>query len=555
MENVKKIVPQDSDDKIDLYRYWKIFWRKKYYLLIPIILSLAISTLGVRKLTPVFESFTVISLEDRNILSSTMERYLSPVEERSRTRNRQFRAMIETRLKSKKFLKMIIQDLGLHRSGRVRSRFESINYPDINMSVEERVTRHFISVLEEKISVSSPMPGIFKISVFDSDPTTAYMLAKKVSNKYIQVSQQAQLQGLRQAGAFSDEQLAIYKEKLQASEKELARIKRELDTTEQERNPVNATNIHFAEAQQKMMAAEIDKIEIELKRVREHLNDVFGMIPASEKVTSNEKISNMEEQLIAMGEENLLTSLRNGEQPGSDNQRLSSRWNSLRNEISSVIKREYSEFSRDLLPLITEYFYHRFRLDYSRSINNKINVYISQYKKNMERRPVLMREYNRLSHEVETNRAIYQAFLESKTSTQISEAVQNTNLGIRINIVENAEKPLVPVRPNKLKIILLAVMFGGVCGVGAILVSEYMDDSFKTIDEVQRTMKLPVLGTVPKTVAWFPWEKKKRGKNILVWIISIFVLISLVSGSLYMYAKYLSSGDIEVELKETGEQK
>lgn len=167
---------------------------------------------------------------------------------------------------------------------------------------------------------------------------------------------------------------------------------------------------------------------------------------------------------------------------------------------------------------------------------------------------MLEREYNRVSHEVETNRAIYQAFLESKTSTQISEAVQNTNLGIRINIVENAEKPLAPVKPDKFKIILIAVMFGAVCGVGAILVSEYVDDSFKTIDEIQRIMKLPVVGTVPKTVASFPWEKKRQSKTILIWIISILLLITLVGGSMYMYSRYLRSGDIGIELKEVREQ-
>ena len=163
---------------------------------------------------------------------------------------------------------------------------------------------------------------------------------------------------------------------------------------------------------------------------------------------------------------------------------------------------------------------------------------------------MLEREFNRLMHEVETNRAIYQAFIESKTSAQISEAVQSTNLGVRINIVEKAERSLTPVKPDKIKIILLALIFGIASGLGAILITEYMDDSFRSVDEVERILKIPVLGTVPKTVSHFTWERKKQGKIVLLWIVGLFLFVSIVSGALYIYARSLKATSIGVELHE-----
>ena len=103
-----------------------------------------------------------------------------------------------------------------------------------------------------------------------------------------------------------------------------------------------------------------------------------------------------------------------------------------------------------------------------------------------------------------------------------------------------------------MKIILVALLFGAACGIGAILVTEYIDDSFRTVEEVQRFLKLPVLGTVPKTIASFAWEKRKRGKMILIWAIGIFIFVSVVAGTLYIYERTLREAGIGIRLTESG---
>ena len=121
---------------------------------------------------------------------------------------------------------------------------------------------------------------------------------------------------------------------------------------------------------------------------------------------------------------------------------------------------------------------------------------------------------------------------------------------MRISIIESAERPILPVKPDKIMIILMAGMFGAVCGLGAILVTEYLDDSFRDIDEVQRILKLPVLGTIPKTVSHFAWERKKRGRMLLIWAAGTVLFVMLVSGTIFVYAKALQQTSIGVELSE-----
>ena len=107
MQGIKSTVPEEEPSRISIHEYWKIFWKKKYYIILPIVLAAGISYFGVKFLTPIYESKALLSIEEKSVLSQTVGKYISSVEERSRLRNRQYRAMIETKIKSKPFLELV----------------------------------------------------------------------------------------------------------------------------------------------------------------------------------------------------------------------------------------------------------------------------------------------------------------------------------------------------------------------------------------------------------------------------------------------------------------
>ena len=69
-----------------------------------------------------------------------------------------------------------------------------------------------------------------------------------------------------------------------------------------------------------------------------------------------------------------------------------------------------------------------------------------------------------------------------------------------VDIVDNAEPGLRPVRPNKAMNISLGIIVGLLVGVGLAFFIEYLDTSVKTIDDVERALQAPVLGVIPQNV-------------------------------------------------------
>jgi len=550
-DKIRRVVPEETDQKIDIHAYWKIFWRKKYYFIIPVVLSLVISIVGARMLTPLYQSFSLLSIEDQNILERTMSRYITAVEERSREMNIRYRSIIKTRLESRNFLETVVKDLGIDRSPELLQAMRRLNGVEAEgAELENLLMRRLVFMLREKISVENPNPGFFRIGVYDTNPRTAYILASTVSEKFIESMRQVRLQGIRQAGAFSEEQLAIYKEKLEASEKELTEVRREMADRNVDSNPVNAANIHYAEALKNSLMAEIEQNEIALKRVRGKLVSIFDLVPSTDRLSKDETVQNLENRLLAHGGEQLLQDLISGQETGSRDERFEFLSEELRRSIEDIVNEEYKTFSSEIRPLITEYFFQQKLLGFYRSKSRRLQGYIDQNRMNTKRMPILEREFNHLSGEVETNRAIYQAFLESKTSAQITEAIHSTNLGFHISIIEKADMPMAPVKPEPIKIILVALLFGASCGIGSILVTEYMDDSFRNVEEVQRFLNLPVLGTVPKTISSFSWERKKKGKMILLWVVGLFLFVSIVTVTLYIYERSLREAGIGVRISD-----
>ncbi len=102
-------------------------------------------------------------------------------------------------------------------------------------------------------------------------------------------------------------------------------------------------------------------------------------------------------------------------------------------------------------------------------------------------------QYKILEREVESNKQIHQSLLARGKEI---DANVGTDLG-NIQVVDYADLPIKPFKPNIQLNLLLAIVVGLMGGVSLAFFLEYLDNTVKRIDEISDRFRVSVLGVVP----------------------------------------------------------
>jgi polysaccharide biosynthesis transport protein len=101
--------------------------------------------------------------------------------------------------------------------------------------------------------------------------------------------------------------------------------------------------------------------------------------------------------------------------------------------------------------------------------------------------------FRALERDAQTNRAILETLLKRARETQISGELTPTN----VQVVDTAEVPLFPIRPQKRVILVLAAVLGALSSLGLAFALEFGRDRIRSVDEIRTGLGLRSLGMVP----------------------------------------------------------
>jgi polysaccharide biosynthesis transport protein len=102
--------------------------------------------------------------------------------------------------------------------------------------------------------------------------------------------------------------------------------------------------------------------------------------------------------------------------------------------------------------------------------------------------------YAILAREVDTNRQLYDSVLQRMKEMGVAAELRSSN----VQVVDKGEIPQSPSRPKKGMTLLVSLFLGLLGGIGSAFFLEYLDNTIKTPEEVQRHLGLPSLGVVPE---------------------------------------------------------
>ena len=104
-------------------------------------------------------------------------------------------------------------------------------------------------------------------------------------------------------------------------------------------------------------------------------------------------------------------------------------------------------------------------------------------------------QYNILQRETDTNRSLYDALLQRYKEVGVAAGIGSSP----VSIVDHAEVPGSPFRPNLFQNLIIGFLIGLVAGIASAVGLDTLNDTIKTRQDVRTKLDIACLGAIPKT--------------------------------------------------------
>ncbi|MFH0930748.1 MAG: GNVR domain-containing protein [Candidatus Zixiibacteriota bacterium] len=484
----------------DPREYWKLLLRKRWLLIIPFFTVTLVSFSGSFLLPRQYKSSTTVLISESRLLSRPLENLVPGVTpgRSSQDERGQRLATITNQIISTGFLKRLIYNLNLNQNPQATGEARRVKSKFPEISEEELVEKIVIEDLRKKISVGFKGENLVEITVYSDKPKLAADMAKNLAQIFIDESLRYELLGVRGALDFSDEQLAIYKKRLEEAENRLREYKEKTLKSNVDQDIASDPNVGT-------IISVIDATKLEIKELEDQnnfLKDSLTRLKTSNlSLPVSDKLKNLKGQLFSSMNEYvpLLTkySWRDAKVL-TLTEKTKTYLDQIEEEVKAISQSQKGKLSAEVLTLLESYTINDINLSFLREKLRVLNLAVERIKERIARTPYQEQTLRNLQQEVESYRGIYEMFVSQSQGSQISQQVQQAEAQNRFRVIEPASIPLSPVKPNRVKITLLGCLLGLALGGGSVILSEFFDTSFKKVEEVEEYLDLKVLGTVPR---------------------------------------------------------
>jgi polysaccharide chain length determinant protein (PEP-CTERM system associated) len=163
-----------------------------------------------------------------------------------------------------------------------------------------------------------------------------------------------------------------------------------------------------------------------------------------------------------------------------------------------------------------------------RSQIDSVRSQIPVYQGRIDNTSVRGIELTKISRTYDITLRKYQDLLAKGLESQLSENLEKKQKGEQFDILDPANFPIKPLRPNRPMIILLGLMGGLAGGILLAFVWDNLDTSFKRADEIAGIVNLPVLATIPALMTRGSVLDQRRSQGILVFASIAVLAVGLV---------------------------
>jgi len=148
---------------------------------------------------------------------------------------------------------------------------------------------------------------------------------------------------------------------------------------------------------------------------------------------------------------------------------------------------------------------------------------MSQYTERLDSAPRRQRALADVSRDYEATRDTYLSLRRRYEQAQLEDVAEGSGGEPRFRILDAAVVPTYPAAPNRMMLVGLALVAALALSAGTVALSEQMDTSFHSVDDLAAFTRVPVLASVPRIVT----ARDLRARRLRLCLTALAVLIGL----------------------------
>jgi polysaccharide chain length determinant protein (PEP-CTERM system associated) len=493
----------------DIQSYFKMGLRRKWYIIIPLTLSVIIS-FGVYKYLPkVYRASTVILVQAQKVPESYVRPTLiEPVTERLNT--------ISQEILSRSRLETVINEFNL--------------YSDLlgKLHMEE-----IVDMMRTKIEVKVQRPNAFSVSFEGTEPGTVMKVTNKLASMFIEENLKFRESRVGGTAEFISKELQEAESSLKKKEDTVQRFKERNMGQLPEQLEANLRILERLQQQYKTasdnLSAAEDRIVFLQNQIEQVMDRQSGSRVSSTTLLTRRRLTQGESVQSEPGPEQSLAaqlSALKRELADAESKYTESHPDvvNLKRKIAALeprVKKQEEERERRLRELrerqdevaapsafldpaserlIAQYRaqFREAQLETKRLKEETANLkdQIALYQRRIEETPKREQEMVRINRDYDLLKIYYQSLVDKKYQAQMAENLERKQQGEQFRILDPARLPEKPYKPDRNTVLAMGAVFGLAIGLGLALFRESMDRSFYEVSDLEAYLGLPVLTTI-----------------------------------------------------------
>lgn len=484
---------QEEEDVVHLRDYWRIVVKHRWVVLSFLSIVLTATLIASLLMRPVYKATATVQIDEDlpNIL-----KYQDVQPDRPAQAN--FYPTQYKILQSRSLAKSVIDKLDLTSAPEIngaveqrgmlsgldhmftaiagtRQAAEEANVKDADTaSPQERAASKLVTRFLDKLDIQPERNSkLVKVSFSSFDPRLAAEVANAVVAAYIESTMQRRYDSGSEAREFLQKQLINMQAALERSDQALQDFARKKNVADLEERLRLASN-KLKELNDKLTEVQVEKVNAAVMRQQ----ILKGKVETLDAMVNNELLNALQKEYVAAAAEHAKMSgqfkseypavVQLGEQMGQ----LQAQINKEKRRVSESITAKYSRLSEQ-----------------DDALRNAVNAQEEQIM-SLNQEAV---QYNILKREVQANKELYDGLLQRMKEVGVSSGIRENN----ISVIDKAEVPVLPDKPNKRLNMLLALFLGLSGGIGIAFLLEHLDNTVRRSEDIESLLGLPTLGMIP----------------------------------------------------------